>query len=223
MGTVRVLLIEDDTQLSELLERVFREEGHMPTVCATAADADAALEQGTYDLAVLDWMLPDGDGLGVCARMREYRPMMPVLMLTARGELEDRLAGLNTGADDYVTKPFEIEELLARMRVLERRVARAWVFKAGSLEIDRRNRVVKNAGNRLDLTSREYDLLARLADSPNECVSRQALLLDVWKMDFDPDSGIIDVHVSRLRDKLGDLAWMVETVRGQGLRLQLLR
>jgi DNA-binding response OmpR family regulator len=220
---VHVLLIEDDAQLSELLERVFREEGHVPTICGTALEAEAAFERDTYDLAVLDWMLPDGDGLALCARLRALRPLLPVLMLTARGEVDDRVAGLNTGADDYLTKPFEIEELLARMRALERRVSRAWVFKAGPFELDRRTRVVKYGENRLDLTAREYELLARLADSPNECVPRQALLRDVWNMDFDPDSGIIDVHVSRLRDKLGDLAWMVETVRGQGLRLRTVR
>ena len=220
---MHVLLIEDDVQLAELLERVFREEGHVPTVCGTAAEAQAAFDRGSYDLAVLDWMLPDGDGLALCMRFRKLQPLLPVLMLTARGELEDRLAGLDTGADDYVTKPFEIEELLARMRALERRVTRAWVFRAGQFELDRRTRVVKYGEDRLDLTSREYELLARLADNPNECVTRQALLHDVWKMSFDPDSGIIDVQVSRLRDKLGGLAWMVETVRGQGLRLRTVR
>lgn len=220
---MQVLLIEDDLQLAELLERVFREEGYAPTVCGTATDAEAALDGASYDLVVLDWMLPDGDGLALCARLREIRPPQPVLMLTARGELEDRLAGLNTGADDYLTKPFEIEELLARMRALQRRTTLSWVFKAGSFELDRRTMVVKSGGACLELTVREYKLLARLADSPNECVSRQALLLDVWNMKFDPDSGIIDVQVSRLRDKLGELAWMIETVRGQGLRLRTVR
>jgi DNA-binding response OmpR family regulator len=220
---VHVLLVEDDDQLSELLERVFREEGHVPAVCATIAKAEAAFEGRSFDLVVLDWMLPDGDGLSFCARVRELRPFLPILMLTARGEVDDRIAGLNTGADDYLTKPFEIEELLARMRALDRRIARAWVFKAGQFELDRRTRVVKCGGARLDLTSREFDFLARLADSPNECVSRQSLLRDVWNMGFDPDSGIIDVLLSRLRDKLGDSAWMVETIRGQGLRLRTVR
>jgi DNA-binding response OmpR family regulator len=220
---VHVLLIEDDAQLSELLERVFREEGHESTICATIEKAEAAFDGGSFDLVVLDWMLPDGDGLSFCARLRELRPLMPILMLTARGEVDDRIAGLNTGADDYLTKPFEIEELLARMRALARRIGRSWVFKAGQFELDRRTRVVRYDGTRVDLTSREFELLARLADSPNECVSRPALLRDVWNMGFDPDSGIIDVQVSRLRDKLGDLAWMVETVRGQGLRLRTVR
>jgi DNA-binding response OmpR family regulator len=105
--------------------------------------------------------LPDGDGLALCARFRKLQPLLPVLMLTARGELEDPLVGLDTGADDYVTKPFEIVELLARMRALERRVTRAWVFRAGQFELDRRMRVVKYGEDRLDLTSREYELLAR--------------------------------------------------------------
>jgi DNA-binding response OmpR family regulator len=144
-------------------------------------------------------------------------------MLTARGEVHDRVAGLRTGADDYVTKPFDVDELLARVDAVWRRVHQPWTTRAGPLELDRRAQIVRVRGKRLDLTSREYALLARLADSPNECVSRTALLADVWNVSFDPGSGVIDVHVSRLRDKLGELAWMVETVRGQGLRLRTAR
>lgn len=217
------LVVEDDAQLAELLERVFREEGHEPRICGTLKSAEEALANGSFDIVVLDWMLPDGEGLELCARLRNRQPPLAVLMLTARGEVHDRVTGLRTGADDYVTKPFEIEELLARLYAVYRRVNQSWITNAGPIEIDRRAQIVRAQGKRLDLTSREYTLLARLADCQNECVSRSALLADVWNMSFDPGSGLIDVHVSRLRDKLGELAWMVETVRGHGFRLRTAR
>jgi len=217
---VNFLVVEDDVQVAELLERVFREEGHEPRICGTLKAAEEALATGSFDIVVLDWMLPDGEGLELCGRLRNRQPPLPVLMLTARGEVHDRVTGLRTGADDYVTKPFEIEELLARLYAVHRRANQSWITCAGPIEIDRRAQVVRTQGKRLDLTSREYTLLARLADCPDECVSRNALLTDVWNMNFDPGSGLIDVHVSRLRDKLGELAWMVETIRGHGFRLR---
>lgn len=217
---MEVLLVEDDAQLVVLLERVLREEGHTLTVCRTLREAEAAVSNGTFDMVVLDWMLPDGDSLDLCARVRSQKLPTSVLMLTARAELQDRVAGLRTGADDYMTKPFEIEELLARIDTIHRRVHGRWVTQVGQLEIDRRTQVVRSGGKRLELTGREYDLIALLSETPNECVSRQTLLADVWNMTFDPGSGVIDVHMSRLRDKLGELAWMVETVRGQGFRLR---
>jgi len=216
---VNVLVVEDDAQLSELLGRVFQEEGHVPFVCGTLRDASAAIASRSFDIVVLDWMLPDGDGLELCTRLRDRQPPVPVLVLTARGELHEKVMGLRAGADDYLIKPFEVEELLARLDAVHRRV-RTWVTRIGAIEVDRRAQIVRAAGKRLDLTGREYALLARLADAPDECVARSLLLADVWNMSFDPGSGLIDVQVSRLRDKLGDLAWMVETVRGQGLRLR---
>jgi DNA-binding response OmpR family regulator len=217
---VDLLLVEDDAQLSELLRRVFREDGHDVVACGTVREAEAALENGTFDIAVVDWMLPDGDGLDLCGRLRERKPPIPVLMLTARGEVADRVTGLRSGADDYLTKPFDVEELLARVAVIQRRSGVSWIVRVGDLTVDRREHVVRKGSERLDLTSREYALLARLADSAGECVSRQTLLTDVWNLSFDPGSGVIDVHMSRLREKLGDVAWMVETVRGQGFRLR---
>ncbi len=217
---VNVLVVEDDAQLAELLERVFREEGHEPTLCRTLREGEAAISRETPDIVILDGMLPDGDGLELCARLRTRQPPLPVVMLTARGEVSDRVAGLRMGADDYVTKPFEIEELLARVDAVHRRVSRSWITSIGGLEIDRRLQQVRASGARVELTAREYSLLARLADSPDECVGRATLLSDVWNMTFDPGSGVVDVYVSRLRDKLGGLSWMIETVRGQGLRLR---
>lgn len=220
---MEILVVEDDAQLSELLVRVFSEEGHAVVACALVREAETAAASRSFDIAVVDWMLPDGEGIELCARFRRRHPPVPVLMLTARGEVADRVAGLRSGADDYLTKPFDIEELLARVDAITRRAAGHWIVRLGALEIDRREHVARNEGARLDLTTREYALLARLADAPGDCVSRQSLLADVWSLSFDPGSGVIDVHMSRLRDKLGELAWMVETVRGQGFRLRSTR
>lgn len=220
---MQVLVVEDDAQLAELLLRVFREEGHEATVCGTIREADAVLANTTFDIGVVDWMLPDGEGLDLCSRLHARRPAIPTLILTARGEVHDRVAGLRSGADDYLTKPFDVEELLARVDVIHRRATQHWVTRVGALEIDRREHVARKNGKPLDLTSREFAVLARLADPPDECVSRQALLADVWRLSFDPGSGVIDVHMSRLREKLGDVAWMIETVRGQGFRLRTTR
>jgi DNA-binding response OmpR family regulator len=220
---VEVLVVEDDAQLAELLLRVFQEEGHRAEVCGTAREAEAVLATTSFDIAVVDWMLPDGDGLDLCARLHNRRPSIPVLMLTARGEVHDRVMGLRSGADDYLTKPFDVEELLARVDVIHRRATQHWTIRVGALEIDRREHVARKNGKRVELTSREYAVLARLADVADQCVSRQALLADVWNLSFDPGSGVIDVHMSRLREKLGDVAWMIETVRGQGFRLRTSR
>jgi DNA-binding response OmpR family regulator len=219
-----ILLVEDDVLVSDLLERVLLEAGHTVMVCGTIGEAESALSSSrgsSFDIVVLDWMLPDGDGLDLCSRLHRRQPPLPVLMLTARGEVHDRVLGLRTGADDYLAKPFEVDELLARLDVVHRRTNRSWVTQLGPLEIDRRDRTVRAyGGKRFDLTSREYALLACLAECPDECVPRQTLFANVWNMSFDPGSGVIDVQVSRLRDKLGDFAWMVETVRGMGFRLR---
>jgi len=223
LRSLKVLVVEDDEQLAELLGRVFHEEGYATVVCSTLANAEARLSSESFDVAVLDWMLPDGDGLDLCGRLRSRTPPLPTVMLTARGEVHDRVAGLRGGADDYLAKPFEVEELLARIDAVHRRVNRPWITTVGELEIDRRGQSVMVARKRVHLTAREFRLLVCLADHANECVSRPTLLAEVWNTSFDPGSGVIDVHVSRLRDKLGDHSWVVETVRGHGLRLRACR
>jgi DNA-binding response OmpR family regulator len=217
---VKVLIVEDDPQLAGLLGRMLGEEGYASDLCKTLAEAREKASSGAYDVVVLDWMLPDGEGLLLCEEMRRAGVFTPVLMLTARGEVHDRVLGLRTGADDYVVKPFDIDELLARIFALTRRAARAAVFRHGELEIDRLAREARVQGARLDLTQREFSLLARLADDVGRAVPRAALFEGVWHLRFDPGSGVLEVHVSRLRDKLGDYAWMVETVRGVGYRLR---
>jgi DNA-binding response OmpR family regulator len=217
---VKVLIVEDDPQLAELLGRMLTEEGHALDLCKTLGEARAKVGEGPYDAVILDWMLPDGEGLTLCEEMRRAGVFTPILMLTARGEVHDRVLGLRTGADDYLVKPFDIEELLARLFALTRRSARAAVFRHGGLEIDRMAREARVQSRRIDLTQREFSLLARLADDVGQPVPRAALFESVWHLRFDPGSGVLEVHISRLRDKLGDYAWMVETVRGVGYRLR---
>lgn len=221
MTPIRVLIVEDDPTLAEFLQRALTEEGMQPTICGTVSSAIDVGSKQPFDVVVLDWMLPDGDGLGVCATLRARGNTTPILMLTARGEVHDRVMGLKSGADDYLVKPFELDELLARLDALVRRSAYASVMKVGPLEIDRLGRRVTLDSKTLDLTGIEYRLLVRLATAAGSAVERSALLSDVWGLQFDPGSGIVEVHVSRLRDKLGECSWMVETVRGTGYRLRL--
>jgi len=216
---VKVLVVEDDTKLSRFLVRVLLEEGFAADTCATGSDVLTRAPSGTYDVIVLDRMLPDIDGLSVCRRLRQNGFTTPILMLTARGELRDRVLGFEAGADDYVVKPFEVEELVARIRSLTRRASGLLKLAVGQLEIDRIGREVKLGGAQLDLTTREYALLVDLVHHAGYVVSRADLLARIWGTSFDPGSNLVEVHISRLRDKLGDAAWMVETVRGAGYRL----
>ena len=219
MPTV-VLIIEDDPLLMQLLSRIMLEEGDGVIEHTTAAAGREAALRERYDIVILDWMLPDGDGASLCAELREKGVKTPILMLTARGEAPDRVKGLKSGADDYLVKPFDVEELVLRVRGLLRRSTPAVSIRVNDLEIDRLARTALIAGRPLELTSKELDLLIALASHPGEVQSRAGILERVWNLAFDPGSGVLDVHVSRLRDKLGPHAWMVETIRGAGLRLR---
>lgn len=214
---MRVLIVEDDEKLGELLGRVLREEGATVTWRKTVA---SGLEEAPnqHDVIVLDWMLPDGEGIAFCEMARQRGVITPILMLTARGEIEDRVSGLDAGADDYLVKPFELEELLARLNALTRRGKWLSELHFGKVVINRLERRCSVGGRPIELTAREYELLLRLVLAEGEPVSRAALLRDVWKTSFDPGSGVLDVHVSRLRDKLGSEAVHLETVRGVGYR-----
>lgn len=220
---MRILLVEDDLKLGELLTRILSEEGHSLEFTSSLADARRALEGERFDIIVLDRMLPDGDGIELCGALRSQGNETPILMLTARTEVQDRVAGLRHGADDYLGKPFEVDELLARTEALLRRSVNAWLIELGPLRMDRRTRGVEVGGERVDLTAREYALLERIAVARGEAVSRQTLLEDVWNMRFDPGTSMLNVHVSRLRDKLGTFAWLVETVPNLGYRLRAAR
>jgi DNA-binding response OmpR family regulator len=217
---VKVLLLEDDQRLARFLSRVLTEEGLAVDLCGRGVDAIAQAEGSLYDLIVLDWMVPDTDGLTVCREIRRAGSTAPVMMLTARGETRERVLGLDSGADDYMVKPFEVDEFVARVRALMRRASGFAEVRCGDLQIDPVARQAKLGGVPLTLTGRECALLLHLLHRADRTVKRSELLAHVWGMHFDPGSNLVEVHVSRLRDKLGDRAWMIETVRGVGYRLR---
>ncbi len=217
---VHVLVVEDDPKLADFLARVLKDEGHTTSIAGTGQAALERTPKETFDAIVLDWMLPDADGPVVAERLRAAEVHAPILMLTARGEVADKVAGLRAGADDYMVKPFEVDELLARLDALVRRGKVGVALSVGELSLDRLSRRASLAGTPLDLTAKEFALLVRLAVDAERPVERVKLLLDVWQLKFDPGSGVLDVHVSRVRDKLGERSWMIETVRGTGYRLR---
>jgi DNA-binding response OmpR family regulator len=218
---VKALIVEDDAKVARLLSRVLQEEGFVVDTCASAADAITYGGSLSYDLMVLDWMLPEGSGLDVCRTLRRRGISAPIIMLTARGEVAERVLGLEAGADDYLCKPFHVDEFLARVHaVLRRSQGTVSRFVVGPLEIDRPRRAATLRGAPLDLTAREFTLLAYLAQRAGQVVSRTELLAHAWEARFDPGSNLVEVHVSRIRDKLGADAGCIETVRGQGYRLR---
>jgi DNA-binding response OmpR family regulator len=219
-GTVKVLILEDDRKLASFLARVVSEEGLVADVCARGREAIVQAASSPYDLIILDWVVPETDGLSACREIRAAGVTVPILMLTARGETRERVLGLEAGADDYVVKPFELDELIARIRALLRRTSGFGGLRCGDLEIDRGSRQASLAGAALTLTNREYMLLLELVHRADQTVKRSELLAKVWGIHFDPGSNIIEVHVSRLREKLGPRAWMIETVRGVGYRMR---
>ena len=214
---MNILLVEDEDAIASPLAEGLRREGFDVERVATGS---AALAAPLPDLVLLDLRLPDMDGTEVCQRLRA-RSEVPIIVVTAKGEEVDRVVGLELGADDYVVKPFGFRELLARIRAVLRRTQRgpsSYRLVAGSLKIDLRARRVALGGRDVELTPKEFDLLALLAADPGAVVSREHVLREVWKTDWFGPTKTIDVHVASLRKKLGDPRW-IETVRGVGLRL----
>ena len=220
MASVRALIVEDDTKLASFLLRVLTEEGFSGDLCASGADALTQARTGLYRLMLLDWMLPDLDGLSVCRELRRAGNPLPILMLTARGEVRERVLGLEAGADDYLIKPFEVDELVARIHAVLRRTAGQYLVRVGELELDRFSRHVWLGGQPIELTNREYRFLLHVVQHAGNPVRRSELLSEVWELGFDPGSNLIEVLVNRLREKLGASSWMIETVRGYGYRLR---
>ncbi|MET7324939.1 response regulator transcription factor [Streptomyces sp. NPDC005549] len=216
----RILIVEDEERIASFVEKGLRANGFTTTA---VADGDAACEYaltGGFDLVVLDIGLPGRDGFTVLRELREARVTTPVIVLTARDSVRDTVAGLEGGADDWMTKPFRFEELLARVRLRLRTAARApevTVLRSGSLSLDLRTRRARAQGRTVDLTAREFVLLELFLRHPGQVLSREQILSHVWGYDFDPGSNIVDVYVRALRKKLG--AQQVETVRGMGYRL----
>ena len=221
---MRILIVEDEPKLARLLARGLAEDGHPADVAATGEEALWMAGSAAYDAIVLDVMLPGLDGFAVCRTLREREIWTPVLMLTARGEIEDRIEGLDTGADDYLLKPFAFDELLARLRALVRRAPaeRPIELAAGDLRLDPAAHRAWRGATELELSTKEFALLELFLRRAGEALSRVQLLDGAWDMSFESRSNVIDVYVRYLREKIdrpfGRQA--IETVRGIGYRLR---
>ncbi len=220
---MRVLVIEDDQEAARLLARGLREEGWVVDVAHTGEAGDEMACVNSYDAIVLDWLLPDRDGIAVCRGLRAGGLHVPILLLTARDAVEDRVLGLNAGADDYLTKPFAFAELLARLHALLRRseLTRPVQLTVGDLTLDPRSHAVTRGGVPISLTPREYAILETLMRRAGEVVSRVHLGESVWENDLDSLTNLVDVHMSHLRRKVDRAGAppLIHTVRGYGYRL----
>ena len=215
----RVLIVEDEERIASFVRKGLTANGFTTTVVGTGADAVDYAVTGGFDLMLLDLGLPDTDGFDVLRRLRAMGVDLPVVILTARDGVRDTVTGLEIGADDYVTKPFRFEELLARVRLRMRneRTADLTVLRVGDLSLDLRTRRVSVEEATVDLTAREFALLELLMRHPGQVMTRQQMLSHVWGYDYDPGSNVVDVFVCALRRKVG--AERIVTVRGMGYRL----
>ena len=217
---MRILIVEDETKLAELIARGLREEGHAVDTIGNGEEAVWLAASTAFDAIVLDLMLPGLDGFAVCRRLREKGIWTPVLMLTAREAVEDRVAGLDAGADDYLAKPFSFDELVARLRALLRRapVERPTLLEVGALRLDPAAHRAWSDDSELDLSAKEFALLELFMRNPGAVLSRDQLLDGAWDLSFERRSNVIDVYVRYLRGKVGRET--IETVRGVGYRLR---
>ena len=222
---VHILVVEDEQRLARLLQRVLTEERHTAEVALTGTDGLYLAQTGTFDLIILDRMLPDMDGVEICRQVRAAGVDTPVLMLTARGAVEDRVDGLNAGADDYLVKPFAMTELLARINARLRRDRPAQVTTALSvsdLSLDMVKREVKRGERKIELTQKEFALLEYLMRNAGIALTRTQILDQVWQYDSDAVSNVVDIYVHYLRDKIdrGSDRPLIKTVRGVGYKLE---
>ncbi len=218
--------MEDDLRIASFVRRGLEAEGHLVDHAGDLPDGLARASGGDHDLLILDRMLPSGDGLGMCRALREGGVAIPALLLTAKASLGEKVEGLRGGADDYLTKPFAFEELLARAEILIRRWRSAGppvepLLRVGDLELDLQARRVRRGTREITLTAKEFALLEFLMRNEGRVVSRTRLLSNVWSYDFDPGTKVVDVYIRYLRRKIdeGEAAALIHTVRGFGYRL----
>ncbi len=221
---MRVLVVEDDAKLAGYLRQALHEEGYAVDVAHTGTEGSLLAKTEPYDVVVLDVLLPGKNGFQIVSELREAGVSTPTLMLTARDDTASVVESLDLGADDYVTKPFKFEELLARIRALARRTspARSEVLRYADVELDRLKRIARRGEHVLDLTAKEFQLLEQLLLRPETVLRRTALLEKVWDLQVDPDSNVVDVHVSNLRRKLQQAGGplLIHTIRGVGFMLR---
>jgi len=217
---MRILLIEDEKKTASFIRKALQAEGFAVDVCHNGEDALSAPSATPYDAIVLDVMLPGRDGLSLLRHWRQNRNSTPVLLLSARGEVNERVEGLNIGADDYLPKPFALVELIARVRALTRRSGdnKSVILKVADLSLDTVTHFAERGGRRIELTAREYRLLEYLMRSAGRLCGRMMILEKVWDYDFDPGTNLVDVYVKRLREKIdaGFEPKLLHTVRGTG-------
>ena len=217
---MRVLVVEDEKKTASFVRKALQAEGFAVDLLYDGKEALSAVAHTPFDVVVLDIMLPGRDGLSVVRQMREQRIRTPVLLLTARGEVSEKVEGLNAGADDYLPKPFEIEELVARVRALGRRSGdtQAVLLRVGDLSLNTITREANRGGKAIDLAPREYSLLEFLMQSRGRVRGRMAIVEKVWDYDFDPGTNLVDVYIMRLREKIdaGFESKLLHTVRGIG-------
>ena len=215
----RVLIVEDEVRIASFVEKGLKASGFTTSTAATGEEGLALLHTGEFDLVILDIGLPDKDGFTVLQEIRSRDKQTPVVILTARDSVGDTVQGLEGGADDYVTKPFSFEELLARIkaRLRDERSPEQNILSAGEAELDLRTRRVTHRGKAIELSAREFALAELFFRHPGQVLSREQILSNVWGYDYDPGSNIVDVYVGYLRKKLG--SELIQTVRGMGYRL----
>jgi len=222
---MHILVVEDEQRLASLLRRVLQEERHMVDLAFDGQKGLLLATSGTYDLVILDVMLPEVDGIEICHQMRAEDVMTPVLMLTARGAVEDRVRGLNAGADDYLTKPFAMEELLARINALLRRRDRPFEteseLRAADLTLDLVRHEAQRAGQIIELTAKEFALLEYLMRHPGQVLTRTQIIDAVWSYDTEALSSVVDIYIHYLRDKIdrGFSRPLIKTVRSVGYKI----
>jgi two-component system OmpR family response regulator len=227
---MKVLLVEDEKKISDFVCAGFKEQGFVVDHCDNGVDGFARASAGDYDVIVLDIMLPGRDGLSILKGLRKEGKATPIILLTARNELDDRIEGLSLGADDYLAKPFFVEELIARIQALLRRVSgeRQNVLAVGDLRLDRISREVTWCGESVDLTGREFNLIEYLMRSPGRVFTRTQILEHVWDYDFDPSTNVVDVCIQRIRKKITSIGAAagaespIESMRGVGYRFRKL-